>query len=77
MGSAWPWCRRATREIPTLGSRLVASAAEERDKASVVVDGRWVWTGLWMEGKGRETGGAWVWTGGAGRLSFLLIATCS
>ena len=30
------------KHLRCLGSRLVASAAEERDKASVVVDGRWV-----------------------------------
>ena len=26
--------------------------------------GAWVWTGLWMDGTGRDFGpGAWVWTG--------------
>ena len=66
------------KHLRCLGSRLLASAAEERDKASVVVDGRSMWTGLWMEQggardgsvdgagegrEGRETEVAWVWTG--------------
>ena len=51
------------KHLRCLGSRLVASAAEERDKASVVVDGRWAWTGLcgWNR-EGRDTGGAQAWT---------------
>ena len=44
------------KHLRCLGSRLVASATEERDKASVVVDGRWVWTGLWMEKGGAQYG---------------------
>ena len=44
------------KHLRCLGSRFVASAAEERDKASVVVDGRWVWMGLWMEQEGAQYG---------------------
>ena len=58
------------KHLRCLGFRLVASAAEERDKACVVGDGRciWRWTGLGREegGEGREgseKGGAWVGTG--------------
>ena len=42
------------KHLRRLGSRLVASAAEERDKACVVGDGRWIWVGT---GLGREDGG--------------------
>ena len=36
------------KHLRWLGSRLVASAAEERDKACVGGDGRWMWR--WLEG---------------------------
>ena len=39
------------KESPTLvfSFSLVVSTGAERDEASIFVDGRWVWTGLWME----------------------------
>ena len=50
---------------PMLGFSFSDSAGAERDEASIFVDGRWAWTGLWMEDggarygrvDGRETGG--------------------
>ena len=44
------------KHLRCLGSCLVASAAQEQDKASVVVDGRWAWTGLWLEQGGARYG---------------------
>ena len=63
------------KHLRCLGSRLVASAAEERDKACVVGDGRWMWRwGRWRgarrEMHGDRDGGAgfrrWRGAGGDG-----------
>ena len=44
-------CALFPKESPMLGFSfsLVVSGGAERDEASIFVDGRWVWTGLWME----------------------------
>ena len=59
------WNVFSQKHLQCLGSRLVASAAEERDKACVVGDGRWMWrwTGLGRDDGGSETAGAWLGTG--------------
>ena len=48
------------KESPMLGFSfsLVVSGGAERDEASIFVDGRWVWTGLY--GSRWEGGRAWT-----------------
>ena len=50
-GTAIQMCVLFPKESPMLGLpfSLVVRGGAERDGASIFVDGRWVWTVLWME----------------------------